>query len=389
MPTIHAVDTAGHDITTIDWTGDGQPLWISVRPNLRRIHVLAGDILHGLGKRRDVGGRGRNESVDVRLATAWLHAHRVPALVVVDAQRLDPRIMKSLLSLATNADADLWLLHRPPRDDTFLRTLARRSDDEQPLDAVPTPTAPRPVAQAVIDDLPAVPPHDFHVFEAAVEQNLASEAAATVIAELRSHARAVTNDLQRAANPAATVADALVQVLHDAPPDNRLVTQVRAVQVAAWHHDLHVSVNLTTLLNSEERPRLRPADAGTALATYRQPYRAITWLLAAHGAGLGDAAAIPLNSALPDGTSIITSSGTITVPEDLRAAVRAQRILRIVDGAGDADPLLPHSPKTLSYALSDAANDLGLASHGRVAERTTVSDTAWLKKFDIQIRPLP
>lgn len=389
MPTIHAVDTAGLDITTPDWTGDGQPLWISVRPNLRRIHVLAGDILQGLGKRRDVGGRGRNESVDVKLATAWLHAHRVPALVVVDAQRLDPRILKSLVTLVTNADTDLWLLHRPPRGDTFLRALTRRADDEQSLDAAPTPAAAAPSTRAALTDLPAVPPHDFHVFAAAVEQTLPHADARGVITELRAHAQSVHDDLSHATDPVATSAAALVRVLQDAPPDNCLITRVRAVQVAAWHHDLHVSVNLTTLLNSEERPRLQPTDAGNALAAYRQPHRAITWLLAASGTGLADVADLPLDAAATDGTTIATPTGTITVPDELHAAVRAQRTLRFADDASNTDPLLNHSPKTLSYALSDAGIDLGLATHGRIAERTTLTDTAWLKKFDIQIRPLP
>lgn len=389
MPAIHSVDTTGHDITTTDWTGEDQPLWISVRPNLRRIHVLAGDILHGLGKCRDVGGRGRNQSVDVKLAAAWMNAHRVPALVVIDAQRLDPRILKSLVTLATNADTDLWLLHRPPRDDTFLRALTRRADDEQRLDAVPTPAAASPAPQHASVDLPAVPPHDFHVFAAAVEQALSVQDACDVIDELRTHAATVHDALNHATDPAVAVAAALVRSLQDAPPDNRLVTRVRATQVAAWNHDLHVSVNLTTLLHSEERPRLRPADAGTALAAYRQPYRAVTWLLAAHRIGLADAAALPLDAAAADGATITTPEGTVTVPEELTAAVRAQRNLRLADGADNTDPLLDHTPKALGYALSDAGTDLGLAVHGRVAERSTLTDTAWLKKLGIQIRPLP
>lgn len=50
---------------------------------------------------------------------------------------------------------------------------------------------------------------------------------------------------------------------------------------------------------------------------------------------------------------------------------------------------LPHSPIALAAALTDAANDLGLPRHGRIAERTTTADIAWLKKLGIQIRRLP
>ena len=44
---------------------------------------------------------------------------------------------------------------------------------------------------------------------------------------------------------------------------------------------------------------------------------------------------------------------------------------------------------TLSYALTDAAHDLGLPAHGRLAERRNLAPRTWLKKLGITIRPLP
>ena len=85
---VYDVDINGLRVSAAIWHADGDPVWVSVRPNLRRIHVLAGDILETLGRTRDVSGKGRNESEDVQLAAAWLGAHRTTALVLVDAQRL-------------------------------------------------------------------------------------------------------------------------------------------------------------------------------------------------------------------------------------------------------------------------------------------------------------
>jgi hypothetical protein len=65
-------------------------LWIEARPDLRRLHVLAGDVLAALGKRRDLAGKGRNEQDDVRHAVAWATAHGITDLVVTEAQRLHP-----------------------------------------------------------------------------------------------------------------------------------------------------------------------------------------------------------------------------------------------------------------------------------------------------------
>ena len=78
-----------------------------------------------------------------------------------------------------------------------------------------------------------------------------------------------------------------------------------------------------------------------------------------------------------------------TVPELLISAVRAQQALRHHAGAGPDDMLLPYTAKTLGYALTDAANELGLPAHGRLAERQSIAPRAWLKKLGITIRTLP
>ncbi|MEY2711039.1 MAG: hypothetical protein RL487_822, partial [Actinomycetota bacterium] len=122
---VHDVDITGLQLTAPHWGDDRDPVWITVRPNLRRVHVLAGDILQALRKDRNVAGKGRNESEDVRLASAWLAGHHTTDLVVVDAQRLHPRILYSVVKLAAAGGVNLWLLHRPPRTDEFDRTLHR------------------------------------------------------------------------------------------------------------------------------------------------------------------------------------------------------------------------------------------------------------------------
>jgi hypothetical protein len=77
MP-VHHVDLTTTRVTApSDSSAPGSPVWVEVRSGLRRIHVLAGDILAALGKRRDLAGKGRNESEDVHHAIAWL-PHMAP-----------------------------------------------------------------------------------------------------------------------------------------------------------------------------------------------------------------------------------------------------------------------------------------------------------------------
>jgi hypothetical protein len=108
-------------------------LWVEARPDLRRLHVLAGDVLAALGKRRDLAGKGRNEQDDVRHAVAWATAHGITDLVVTEAQRLHPVILRGLITLAGDVGARLWLVHRPPRDDAFVRSLTRRGATDADL----------------------------------------------------------------------------------------------------------------------------------------------------------------------------------------------------------------------------------------------------------------
>lgn len=388
MP-VHSVDITGELISPPSWTGDGNPLWVDVRPNLRRIHVLAGDILAGLGKRRDVGGKGRNESEDVLLASAWLRAHRVADLVVVNAQLLDPRILLSLTKLAVSAGCDLWLLHRPPVSDTVQRAITRRADDVGSMDGVPVPAQPAANGpRDVAADL-AVPHHDFHVFAAAVQRQMPPADAQVVMTDYAVAADQAARRIATSTDAIASTAGPLAEVIRAAPGDARLIAEVRGVQVAAWHHDVHVSVDLPHLLNSEERPRVSVEAAGPAFLSYRQPYRAITWLLAAHHVGLDQIAVVPIEAAGSDGAGIDVAGRTVDVDPSLRAAVRAQRALRLGAGASLEDPLLPYATKTLSYALTDAANDLGVAAHGRLAERQTLAPLPWLKKLGITVRELP
>jgi hypothetical protein len=93
--------------------------------------------------------------------------------------------------------------------------------------------------------------------------------------------------------------------------------------------------------------------------------------------------------ARPVGAVIGITGRKIEVDPSIRPAVRAQRALRLGAAASLEDPLLPYATKTLSYALTDATNDVGVTAHGRLAERQTLAPLAWLKKLGITIRELP
>ena len=389
-PTLVSVDVTGAPVTLPAHpplvTG---AVWVEARPDLRRLHVLAGDVLAALGKRRDLAGKGRNEQDDVRHAVAWATAHGITDLVVTEAQRLHPQILRGLITLASDVGARLWLVHRPPREDTFVRALTRRGATEADLTDVPVPAAAPQAPIAEQAELPAVPAEEFTTFRVSCQQTLPAEDATRVDAHFTATAARCDAALRDAGATRATVADLLHRLLNPAPGDAQLTVAMRALQTAAWHHDLYVKIDLPRLMHSEERPRIPTAEADAALAAYRQPHRAITVALTRAGADLTDITAVHLRDAADDGSALHVSGERIAVGPHTTRAVLAQRELRAAAGAGPDDPLLPYSPKALAKALTEAAADLGIHVHGRRAERTRDHAEGALRALGVTVEALP
>ncbi len=119
------------------------PLAIEIRPNLRRLHVIAGDVLAAIGKRRDIAGKGHNEQEDIDHAQAWLHAHQTPDLTIHHTQRLRPNTLRRLRELAHEGGVErLWLLHAPPRSDSIAHALDRQATRTGTTGEIPQTASP-------------------------------------------------------------------------------------------------------------------------------------------------------------------------------------------------------------------------------------------------------
>ena len=387
-PTIVSVDVTGVPVTIPAHpplvTG---ALWVEARPDLRRLHVLAGDLLAALGKRRDIAGKGRNEQDDVRHAVAWATAHRIDDLVIVEAQRLHPLILRGLIALSGDLGARLWLLHRPPRDDAFIRALVRRGAVKAELADVPFPTAASVPLNAEPLHLPTVPADEFTTFRHSCQRMLTADDA-RVDAHFTATAGHCDRVLVKAGAPRKTVADLLHRLLNPAPGDAQLTVELRALQTAAWHHELYVKIDVPRLLHSEERPRISIADADAALVAYRQPHRAISVALTRAGRDLTDIGALRLRDAADDGSALDVAGEPIAVGPHTARAVLAQRQLRLASGAGPDHLLLPYSLKALAKALTEAATDLGIHTHGRRAERTRDHTEGALRALGVTVATL-
>jgi len=381
--TVIAVDITDQAITAPNCAlSPGDPVWTRVRPNIRRTHTVATDVLAALGKRRDLAGKGRNEHEDIQLAIAWLKAYEATDLVLLDAQHLGSKVLGNIVRLAEAASADLWLLHRPPAGDIFIRALRRHAQVTKGISDVPAPTH-RPRNTRAPIDFPRVPRHDIHQFRAVVAATLTGQARDTVLACLDDTARTAYTRMATAGATPATIADIIDDLLLDAPGDDELITRVRDVQLAAWHHDFFARVDLDTLLNSEERPTLAANAVDDALAAYRQPHRILTVTLTRRGHSLDAIARLCRSDVLDGGRRLRISDRIIDL------AGEPARALRVAVDLATGEQLIPYAAQTLAAALTDATRDLGLHVKGRRAERTRPRHTAFLRRLGITLRALP
>jgi hypothetical protein len=363
-------------------------LWFEIRPNLKRSAVIAGDILAALGKRRDVAGKGRNEHEDVALVLAWLHAYDISALVATEAQNLARLTLRHLVTVAKAAGLPLWLLHRPPRSDDFYRDLTRvrahpmRYSDIPPPRVRETKTGERP---ALGLDLTSAPPLDR--FRTTLRRTLPADSYALLESTYADTFTRCDDTLDRDGASIDVIANLVEGVTASAPLDDALIVGVRALQLAAWHHDTYVKTDIPALLASSERPLVDPITIDETLVAYRQPHRAVVVALAAQQVGVLATLEITVGDARDDGVHL--RDGRVAVlGEHTSRACQAQVELRRRDGATASDPLFRLTDRAVSTALNQAALDFGIAVHGRRAERH-VHPRRWLARLGITVTDLP
>lgn len=148
-----------------------------------------------------------------------------------------------------------------------------------------------------------------------------------------------------------------------------------------------MDVNLEVLLRSEERPIIPQERADEMLVRYRQPHRSIAVSLTMRQLGIDSIAALTLGATTDEG-DIVLEETQVPATRDLRCAVRAQRFLRIAEGAEDGESFLNYAPKSLTTFIKDAAHDLGIQAAGRRTERQ-INETRWLRSLGIKIEQIP
>ena len=349
---------------------DAGTLVAAVAPGTTRRFELGWCLLEALGKRQDVSGHGRHDQLNWEVLHAWLLAHRVRRLVLLDAQWLTTELVGAVAGLVATCGLDVWLVahlpveppyiaaldgwpHRAARGADLLADMGGLSPRPDPLDTGDFPEVPTdnwPTFRAACRD--CLDPHDFERVDALFLRTLVSAEGifrgdevteSSVLTGLRSDLESVE-----------TVAE--------------MVTVVRAFQVAAHREGWLLQAKIARLRATAEtmsRAALRSPATWHKLRAYRMPYRGAAVALAAIGLSVGIMMEIRCADVAADGASVHRDGTTHAIPPEAAVFLRAQREYRILMGASPTDLLFaddegPLHDRALADALRRPAAELGI-----------------------------
>lgn len=379
--TIHSVQIQGKRLTPNQPSLTGvDPVWVRVRPGLRRGAAIASDALTAMGKNLTLHGHGRNEHEDIRIAAAWMKARGIRDLILWDANELTVRTLPTAIELANNSEVNLWLVYGGPTTDTLLRKLdafPRKDVQDLPRTVTHPPKDPQFVWNLG-------PPVDARFFQF---RTIAMENCPLQVVTFDQQLSTTASCLDQATDPNVALHDALAKVLLDSHSDATLLARLKAIQAAAWNHDIYVKIDFARVLNSPERPRQTLRETDRILLNYRQPLRAIAVALTLRGIDLSTLNSITIKDVTDEGylPAILPTWLHSTA---LRIALLAQKHLRCLQGASPPEALVNLAPRTLSTYVRQTAADLGIHAHGRRVLTSRQRNT-WLRSLGINLISLP
>ncbi|QLQ15602.1 MAG: hypothetical protein HZY73_07825 [Micropruina sp.] len=335
----------------------------------RRPYQLHLDVLTAMGCRPDVRGattrRGPGRELD--LISAWTYAHEFAHIYVCHADYVtDPRWFSTLAEALARAGASTHLVC----DSTTGATLCDWADSEGHPILTDPPRLPRadehPDAASVGDYPQMLPEADFYLWLARCRDLLAPHDFRTV----RPLHEGVWRLVPRPPRAGADARRRLVGVVQDHPSQGEVVTCVRAAQAACFRHGLLLRLKLPHLLatvQDGEARRLAPAEV-RALHAYYDPWVACGVVLRDAGHDYRIAGSLRVSGVDETGRLTSTQLSGDPLGEDARLYMRAQRFLRVSDGAAPADPLFTRSVRDVAEAIRWARMDLNLPESSALAE---------------------
>lgn len=365
---------------------------VRIRPDMRRDNWLHRDILAALGKRPDVTGTTQLTPLTEATTIAWLKAHRIHTLVVLDAGNASRRMLRATVDFADSADIALWLgaerhitaVIEEVIDDKQIRTVDQRTFDRTFARYMTERSAPDAGEQFPQE----VPASSYPTFSDDVARYL-SRYDARIVRNYHGSIYAYMGG-QLAGSPDDDLIRRLARhTVSLATTRAQLVTAVRAFQQACVDTaGTHVSFNERRLLGDQSiigRATARNPNTWQQLRAYRQPYRGATAAVHAAGIPLAGMSQIRLEDVAD--THIRYDGGDRFLESGSEPFVQALAWERRLSGADEDDALFvapdgrPYDIRRLADAIAVLRTELGVNLYGHELDRQPATDRQWAKKY--------
>lgn len=350
-------------------------------------------LLEGLGVNLDLAGAGRRHGENLLLLQAWLVAHDVKVIVIRHATNLpnlDP--LGDLLHVTTATGTDLaltcdetvgeslaeWVTqHRGHIDTNHLMLLQRIASQTRP---VPQHN------EEQCDDFPALLPRvDFYAYRARCRDTLTPGQFALVDDLYCDVFRRVHAD------PFVTPTEAAQRLGADLTASTnpgRALTTARAAEAAMFTHGLllkvHVPFFLRAVRNGDHR-RLTQSEL-RALRAYRTPWRAAAYVLRDANLSRDTITTLTMRNVTDDGNLVGVEHDPLH--DDAQVYLRAQRIMRTIEGAHGADLFITESNRSIGQAHRRVAVDLNLPMVSSRESSPSTKRDRWQTQLGVALLPL-
>lgn len=319
-------------------------------PSIRERFWIFRDLLSAMGARPDAHTTAREARVLEAQAIGRLAALPVRNLVVARANHMPARLLGDWIDAGEAAGKRVWLVaHVSLLNSALARVVEQRGLQlvgfEDLLREVPAPAA-ASCAKPPARPFPVVPRSEFPLFRASCRRLLEGR-------DLDRVEELFTSSLAEAATLIETtdadqevLASHLREQVRASSTTDEVIVRTRATQVAAFAKGLHVKVRLEAVVGSSEwMPSAEITEEevrrlGCLPHNHHAAAAVISWIT---GAGGESISRLNLSDVPPDASAVCIDGISYDVPAVASVLVAAQRYTRLLQGAGDRDPLFINS----------------------------------------------
>jgi hypothetical protein len=377
----------------------------AVPPEMRRGYELTWEILLGLGKRTDVTGAGRQESLNWEVLAAWVLAQRIEHIVLIDAQWLRRTMIEDVIGLAAVTATTLWLVAQHPLEDEYEAALSNWPTEPAEISDLKVLIERALNASPIVDarnEFPVVPSDNFVTFRSEAKRRLSPDSFNAVDARYVAVYRSARTWCVESGQgiDEDTVLAVVRAELHDCACADEMLTALRAIQAALFRSGWLLSVDLIRLVVTAERAAraaIQSPATWVRLRAYREPFRGAACALAASELSLSAIGALSIGAVEADGSGVrVERSGEVTVvrvPEGAAVYLRAQLLYRAIQGASDGELLFandegPMESRYLADAIRCPIGEVGVPLYSQQVDRADLHPVRWGLRWGLSVQEL-